>query len=126
MGATELPDHQHSDHLSIEDREHGSDGSVSHEKGNTTRDEVEMSRMGKKQELRASGVFSIHSPISPLTSSQRTFKFVSIVGFVTILQATWENVLLANWFGLYNGGTAGVIWCTIAVWLLMLCMIASL
>ncbi|KAF2214872.1 hypothetical protein CERZMDRAFT_110431 [Cercospora zeae-maydis SCOH1-5] len=44
----------------------------------------------------------------------------------TILQATWENVLLANWFGLYNGGTAGVIWCTIAVWLLMLCMIASL
>jgi hypothetical protein len=45
---------------------------------------------------------------------------------VTILQATWENVLLANWFGLYNGGTAGVIWCTIAVWLLMLCMIASL
>jgi hypothetical protein len=48
------------------------------------------------------------------------------VGFVTILQATWENVLLANWFGLYNGGTAGVIWCTIAVWLFMLCMIASL
>lgn len=61
-----------------------------------------------------------------LTSTQRTFKFVSIVGFVTILQATWENVLLSNWFGLYNGGTGGVIWCTIAVWLLMLCMIASL
>ncbi|KAM3418600.1 Glucan 1,3-beta-glucosidase [Cercospora zeina] len=51
---------------------------------------------------------------------------MGIVGFVTILQATWENVLLTNWFGLFNGGTAGVIWCTIAVWLLMLCMIASL
>ena len=51
---------------------------------------------------------------------------LGIVGFVTILQATWENVLLSTWFGLYNGGTAGVIWCTIAVWLLMLCMIASL
>jgi len=37
-----------------------------------------------------------------------------------------ENVLLSNWFGLYNGGTAGLIWCTIAVWILMLCMIASL
>lgn len=57
---------------------------------------------------------------------RRNFKFVGIVGFVTILQATWENVLLSTWFGLYNGGTAGVIWCTIAVWLLMLCMIASL
>ncbi|SMR44927.1 unnamed protein product [Zymoseptoria tritici ST99CH_3D1] len=95
------------DRSSFEDREHSHE-SLSHEKGGNTRDEVDMSRMGKKQELR------------------RTFKFVSIVGFVTILQATWENVLLANWFGLYNGGTAGVIWCTIAVWLLMLCMIASL
>jgi hypothetical protein len=45
---------------------------------------------------------------------------------VTILQATWESTLLANWFGLYNGGTAGVIWCTIAVWILMLCLIMSL
>lgn len=61
---------------------------------------------------------------------------------MTILQATWESTLLANYFGLFNGGqslsrmllisgltaagTGGVIWCTIAVWLLMLCMIASM
>lgn len=41
-------------------------------------------------------------------------------------QATWESTLLANYFGLYNGGTGGVIWCTVAVWLFMLCMIASM
>jgi hypothetical protein len=34
---------------------------------------------------------------------QRNFKFISIVGFVTILQATWECTLLANWPGLLNG-----------------------
>lgn len=54
MGATELPNFRPADQLSIEDREHGADDSLSHEKGNTTRDEVEMSRMGKKQELRVS------------------------------------------------------------------------
>ncbi|KAK0304625.1 hypothetical protein LTR82_017132 [Friedmanniomyces endolithicus] len=77
-------------------------------KGGTAFDEQEMRRMGKVQELR------------------RNFKFIGIVGFVTILQATWESTLLANSFGLVNGGTGGVIWCTIAVWLLMLCMIASM
>lgn len=57
---------------------------------------------------------------------QRNFKFIGIVGFVTILQATWESSLLANYYGLLNGGTGGVIWCTIAVWLCIMCMIASL
>lgn len=32
--------------------------------------------------------------------------FVSIVGFLTIMQGTWESTLLATWYGLYNGGTA--------------------
>ena len=83
---------------------------------------------------------------SQLIFHQRGFKFVGergkahsfdsfsrhsrcstgIVGFVTILQATWESTLLANYFGLFNGGTGGMIWCTIAVWPLMLCMIASM
>ena len=40
---------------------------------------------------------------------QRNFKFVGIVSFVTILQSTWECTLTANYFGLFNGGTAGVI-----------------
>ena len=76
---------------------------------------------------------------------KRNFKLISIVGFVTILQSTWECTLLANYFGLLNGGPGGVIWCTIAVWyesqhaklgefpaltacrrLLMLCVIASM
>jgi choline transport protein len=51
---------------------------------------------------------------------------VSIVGFVTILQATWECTLLANWPGLLNGGTAGIIWTTIAVWFFMIGLIASI
>ncbi|KAF2768896.1 amino acid transporter [Teratosphaeria nubilosa] len=79
-----------------------------HEKGGTVGDAVEMARMGKAQELR------------------RNFKFVAILGFVSLLQATWESTLLANWNGLYNGGSGGVIWCTIAVWILMGCTIASL
>ena len=57
---------------------------------------------------------------------QRNFKFIGIIGFVTILQATWESALLANYYGLLNGGTGGVIWTTIAVWLCIMCMIASL
>jgi hypothetical protein len=57
---------------------------------------------------------------------QRNFKFIGIVGFVSILQSTWENTLLASYFGLFNGGTAGIIYCTIAVWIFMMCMIASM
>ncbi|KAK3117303.1 hypothetical protein LTR53_001484 [Teratosphaeriaceae sp. CCFEE 6253] len=96
------------EHFSIE--EDGSDGGKTAvaQKGGTASDEREMQRMGKLQELR------------------RSFKFIGIVGFVTILQATWESTLLANYPGLFNGGTGGVIWCTIAVWLLMLCLIASM
>ncbi|KAF2172958.1 hypothetical protein M409DRAFT_49461 [Zasmidium cellare ATCC 36951] len=101
MGTTALPDFKPEDQLD------GDEGAMV-QRGGTSTDAADMNRMGKTQELR------------------RNFKFVGIVGFVTILQATWENVLLANWFGLYNGGTAGLIWMTIAVWLLMLCMIASL
>lgn len=61
-----------------------------------------------------------------LTLSQRNFKFIGIVGFVSILQSTWENTLLASFFGLFNGGPAGIIYCTIAVWIFMMCMIASM
>ncbi|KAM0695610.1 hypothetical protein Q7P36_004092 [Cladosporium allicinum] len=77
-------------------------------KGGTSEDEREMSRMGKTQELR------------------RNFKFIGIVGFVSILQSTWENTLLASYFGLFNGGTAGIIYSMIAVWLSMMFMIASM
>ncbi|KAF2724450.1 amino acid transporter [Polychaeton citri CBS 116435] len=81
---------------------------VSHHKGSSQADDSDMRRMGRAQELR------------------RNFKFVGIVGFVTILQATWECTLLATWPGLFNGGTAGVIFCTIGVWFGMMCLIASM
>jgi hypothetical protein len=50
--------------------------------------------------------------------SQRNFRFIGIIGFV--------STLLASYFGLFNGGTAGIIYCTIAVWIFMMCMIVSM
>ncbi|KAK1060755.1 hypothetical protein LTR33_012836 [Friedmanniomyces endolithicus] len=91
-------------------------------KGGTAFDEQEMRRMGKVQELRV----SLTAVTVAASEADEVGSFIGIVGFVTILQATWESTLLANSFGLVNGGTGGVIWCTIAVWLLMLCMIASM
>ena len=76
--------------------------------GGTIYDSADMSRMGKKQVLK------------------RNFRFISIVGFMTILQSTWESTLLANAFGLYNGGTAGIVWLTIAVCFCIFCMIVYL
>ena len=93
ISATELQDH---------------DGAPVLQAGGTRNDANDMSRMGKKQELK------------------RNFRFISIVGFMAILQATWESALLANSFGLYNGGRAGVIWMCIAVWLCVMAMIASM
>lgn len=92
-------------HISDEDRGH------SHEDGHDafeSHDARDMYRLGKKQELR------------------RNFELFSIVGFVSILQATWESTLLASSFGLYNGGSAGVIWLTVICWLCFLAMIASM
>lgn len=80
----------------------------SHPKSSTRNDVSDMDRMGKRQELR------------------RNFRFVSIVGFVMVLQSTWESVLLAAQYGLVNGGTAGVIWVTVGVIVGALCMIASI
>lgn len=39
------------------------------------------------------------------------------------MQGTWESTLTASYFGLYDGGTAGLIWMTIIVWL---CMVATM
>ncbi|KAL8923385.1 MAG: hypothetical protein Q9208_004655 [Pyrenodesmia sp. 3 TL-2023] len=46
------------------------------QKGSTHNDVLDMSRMGKRQEL------------------QRNFRFLSIVGFIMILQSSWESTLL--------------------------------
>jgi choline transport protein len=95
-------------------------------KGGTYEDEREMARMGKTQELRVWCPTWSCKFLLDADFSQRSFRFIGIVGFVSILQSTWENALLASYFGLFNGGTAGIIYCTITVWLFMVCMIASM
>lgn len=57
------------DDISLEGAYHDYNGRVK-EKGSTSIDGADMSRMGKKQELK------------------RNFKFIGIVGFVTILQVS--------------------------------------
>lgn len=84
------------------------DDEIQEQKGGTRYDGYNMNRMGKRQELR------------------RNFRFLSIVGFIMVLQSTWESVLLAAQYGLINGGTAGLIWMTTGVIVGALCMIASL
>ena len=81
---------------------------IQEQKGGTRHDVHDMNRMGKRQELR------------------RNFRFISIVGFIMVLQSTWESVLLAAQYGLVNGGTAGLVWMTVGVIVGALCMIASL
>lgn len=49
---------------------------VQKQKGGTAADAQDMSRMGKQQQLK------------------RNFRFISIVGFIMLLQSTWESMLL--------------------------------
>ncbi|GAB7350015.1 hypothetical protein MBLNU459_g0689t1 [Dothideomycetes sp. NU459] len=85
------------DHEEVPDVKRGTDADVQ-----------DMSRMGKTQVLR------------------REFRFISIVGFIAILQSTWEGTLLSNNYSLYNGGLAGSVWTFIISWFFILCMIASM
>ncbi|KAF1353870.1 amino acid permease-like protein [Delphinella strobiligena] len=57
---------------------------------------------------------------------RRDFRFISIVGFICILQCSWEGALLSNSYSLYNGGLAGAVWTFIITWLFILCIIASM
>ena len=93
---------------SASDVDSSEETAIQEQKGGTSHDVYDMSRMGKRQELR------------------RNFRFISIVGFVMVLQSTWESILLAAQYGLINGGTAGVIWMTVGVIVGALCMIASI
>lgn len=119
-----VPEIKPEDHRSVEEMQE--DKTAVQMKGGTYEDEREMSRMGKTQELRVCSQWSVPGQFSCTDLQQRNFKFIGIVGFVSILQSTWENTLLASFFGLFNGGTAGIIYGTIAVWLFMMCMIASM
>lgn len=50
------------------------------QKGGTVADAQDMNRMGKRQQLR------------------REFRFITIVGFIMILQFSWESVLMSVLF----------------------------
>lgn len=94
--------------------------------GATASDAADMIRMGKQQLLKRNFVSRPNNTNHVVASLTRAQRFFSIIAFVTIMQGTWESTLVANYFGLYDGGTAGVIWLTIIVWLCMIATIACM
>ncbi|KAI5362562.1 Putative amino acid/polyamine transporter I [Septoria linicola] len=68
-------------------------------RGGNARDLRDMARMGKTQEL------------------QRNFKLVTMFGFSAILMCSWESLLSSLQIALANGGTAGLIWTWLTVWM---------
>lgn len=57
---------------------------------------------------------------------QRIFRLTSMVCFVSLLQATWEVVLVATTQGLVNGGRAGLFWSFIWTWIMFVPIVLSL
>ncbi|KAK4210261.1 amino acid transporter [Rhypophila decipiens] len=76
--------------------------------GQTNQDRVDMSRMGKVQELR------------------RNYRPLSALAFTVILQGVWEVLLTATYQGLVDGGSAGLIWSFVWTWTGMTTVIFSL
>ncbi|KAF2790260.1 amino acid transporter-like protein [Melanomma pulvis-pyrius CBS 109.77] len=74
----------------------------------TRQDEIDMKRLGKKQEFK------------------RNFGFLSTLGFVSIYMATWEFVLVSLSAGFINGGLAGLFWMFIATVICYSTIVASL
>ena len=89
----------------------GSDTSESHDDqiaGFTYQDKTDMKRMGKKQELR------------------RSFRILSSIAFTTCNMGTWELLLTANTQGLIAGGSAGLFWSLVWVYIGQAFVILSL
>ena len=87
----------------------GSDVSGSHDDKDprfTYQDQVDMKRMGKKQEFR------------------RNIRTISSIAFTTCTMGTWEILLAANTQGLIAGGSAGLFWSL--VWAYALAEMASI
>ncbi|KAI1909677.1 hypothetical protein LOZ58_005006 [Ophidiomyces ophidiicola] len=72
------------------------------------RDRDELQRLGKKQVLR------------------RNFAFMSILGFSCTVLITWEGALILFLTGLSNGGSAGLIYGYLVVWIGNFAVFASL
>lgn len=49
-----------------------------------------------------------------------------MVCFVSLLQATWEVILLATTQGLVNGGRAGLFWSFVWTWIMFVPIVLSL
>ena len=76
--------------------------------GFTYQDRRDMKRMGKKQELR------------------RNFRTLSSIAFTTCVMGTWEILLTANTQGLIAGGSAGLFWSLVWVYVGQAFVILSL
>ncbi|PMD31943.1 amino acid transporter-like protein [Hyaloscypha variabilis F] len=92
--------------LEVVDRVGG--GSPISNPGGMTRDEGEMAFYGKKPQLK------------------RRFGFLSIVGFICSLLATWEVMFAVFLYGFQNGGPAGLIYGYLFCWVGTLAAMASL
>ncbi|KAL2829432.1 amino acid/polyamine transporter I [Aspergillus cavernicola] len=77
--------------MNVEAPPPGHEGYQYHQAG-TVLDDDDMHRMGKVQELK------------------RNLRPVAALSFASVLQATWEFVLISNTEGLENGGLAGMCW----------------
>ncbi|KAJ0118788.1 hypothetical protein J7T55_013043 [Diaporthe amygdali] len=72
-----------------------------------SQDEHEMTVLGRTQEL------------------NRNFRFISILGFACTLMSTWEISLMTSFYGIFNGGPAGLVWGYLITWLGYLLVFAS-
>jgi choline transport protein len=60
----------------------------------TIRDQHDMRRVGKTQELRVGGGRQAFTALILKCSLQRNFRLISILGFTAVLMCTWEAILL--------------------------------
>ncbi|KAL8814181.1 MAG: hypothetical protein Q9223_006578 [Gallowayella weberi] len=104
---------------------HYEDGDFQGQKGSTRGDVLDMSRMGKKQELQK-------FPI-PVNCRVHHDPAIFVGKHITARHSrtpdgnpSADNPTSAASYGLTNGGTAGVIWVTVGVIIGALCMIASI
>ncbi|KAJ5677035.1 uncharacterized protein N7477_002668 [Penicillium maclennaniae] len=67
-------------------------GSLASDGPSTVKDDGDMQRMGKVQEFK------------------RNLRPMAALTFASVLQATWEYILISNYEGLENGGLPGMFW----------------
>lgn len=60
----------------------------------TIRDQHDMRRVGKTQELRVGGGRQSFAVLMLKCSLQRNFRLISVLGFTAVLMCTWEAILL--------------------------------